>query len=128
MTYLEMCNDAYQKVGKDGEIASTTTATGFEAVVCDFVKDAWHDIQRERKEFDFFYYSTSLETLSGDTDEPTLPTPFHQVIVFCAVRELAAYLGEPVLEQQYSRRYNNAMGQLMRSHVPARRVYPRPIC
>jgi len=127
MNFLTMCNDAYQKVGKDGEIASVSTATGFELVVCNFVRDAWEDIQRERKEFDFYYYSTSLETLSADTDEPTLPSQFHSAIVYGAVRELAAYLGEPVLEQQYSRRYNNIMGQLMRSHVPARRVFQRPL-
>lgn len=53
MNNLQLCQAAYRLVGEQGTLDSTTTATGFELVVVNAVREAWLDIQRERNDFTF---------------------------------------------------------------------------
>jgi len=74
-----------------------------------------------------FNYFKKLESLSSNADTPTFRYEWHMLIVYRAVSELASYLGEPVLEQRYSMKYSQMLGQMMRSEVPGRYIKKRPI-
>ena len=73
-----------------------------------------------------FRYQRTPEILSLDTDIPSLPAQFHDVIIYKALMKLAVYLGIPELFQSASMDYERTMGQLMRKKVPKKVLKRRP--
>lgn len=74
-----------------------------------------------------FRYYRSPEVLLTDSQVPSLPISFHNLIVYTAAAKMAVYLGSPEIYQEYSRKAEEMMGQLMRLEVPKKRMRPRPM-
>lgn len=74
-----------------------------------------------------FKYWRSPEELTEDSQVPTLPQQFHNLIVYKATERMAVYLGAPDLYTRYSVEGNKLMGQLMRMEVPKMSFKPRPL-
>jgi hypothetical protein len=73
-----------------------------------------------------FRYQSTPEILSADTDTPSLPAQYHDIIVYKALMKLAIYLGIPELFQGASMDYERTMGQLMRKKLPKKVLRRRP--
>ncbi len=69
-----------------------------------------------------FRYQRSPEILSADIQVPTLPLPFHNLIIYKAVEKMAVYLSSPETYRQYSLEAAKMLGQLMRLEVPKMRM------
>lgn len=64
------------------------------------------------------HYFQKPQTLSGNTDIPICPTEHHNAIVYQAVTDLAAFLGNSDLYSTYSVRANSLYNNLLRSQNP----------
>lgn len=71
-------------------------------------------------------YTKTPQLLTNNTDVPQMPPKHHQIIVYAAVLELAAYVSSAEVYQKNQINYSKAMGQLMRDHCPARKIRQRP--
>lgn len=70
-------------------------------------------------------YKKVPQVLSLSTDVPFLPQQFHNAIAYKAVERMSAYTGNAGHYQQYSMEGNRILGQMMRTYIKARKVYPR---
>ena len=73
------------------------------------------------------YYTKTPQELENNADIPAMPKKHHNVIVYAAVIELAAFVSSAEIYQKNITNYSKSMGQLMRDHVPAREIRKRPI-
>ena len=73
------------------------------------------------------YYWTVAESLSADGDVPSIPTPYHKLIVYRAVADFAAFMGNAGLFQLYNQKASSLMGKLLRNYNPGKRILPRPV-
>ena len=80
--------------------------------------EAIHSIQTE-------YYRTPQELLSN-TDIPLLPEEFHYILVWKALEDVAAYLGNSAIYERHSWKYDTLINKLMKSQVPAKKMKRKP--
>ena len=73
------------------------------------------------------HYIREIDDLSSNSQEPIIPARFHQALVYGALIKLSTYIGNPTLFDEYSMKYAEIMGQLMREENPAKHVIKRPI-
>jgi len=73
-----------------------------------------------------FRYQKSPEVLSTDTQIPSLPVQYHDLIVYNALMKMAIYLGIPELFELSRMEYDRMLGQLLRHKQPAKRLRIRP--
>ena len=74
------------------------------------------------------YYWSVAETLSANTDVPSIPTPYHKLLIYRAAADFCAFIGNGNLYQTYNTKADTLMGKLLRSNNPAKRVILRPAC
>lgn len=73
-------------------------------------------------------YSISLryqkvpEILTENSDVPSLPISFHNLIAYKAVEKMAVYLSSPETFSNYSLETSKMLGQLMRTELPKMRM------
>lgn len=72
-------------------------------------------------------YTKTPQILINNTDTPSFPVKHHNIIVYAAVLDLAAYVSSTEIYQKNQINYSKAMGQLMRDHVPAKTIKQRPL-
>ena len=72
------------------------------------------------------HYHRGIQALEGNADVPYLPPQFHMLIVYGAVMDISVSMGDMMVFNDKARLYEQMMGQLMRSQVPARSVQRRP--
>ena len=73
------------------------------------------------------HYIRALDDLTSNTQEPIVPARFHQILVYGALMKLSTYIGNPTLYDEYSVKYAEILGQLMREENPAKTVRKRPV-
>jgi hypothetical protein len=71
------------------------------------------------------YYRTP-QLLTSNTDVPLLPEEFHYLIVWRALEDVAAWLGNSSIYERHSYKSDILVNQLMRSQVPAKRIKKKP--
>jgi hypothetical protein len=69
-------------------------------------------------------YQKSPQELTSNTDEPELPNQFHRLIMYAAIEKYSVVIVTPELFNQYSVQYATMMGQLMRSQLESKQIYP----
>jgi hypothetical protein len=72
------------------------------------------------------FYRTP-QILAANTDIPILPEEFHYLIVWKALEDLAAYVGNPSIYERHSYKADILENKLMRSQVPAKKIIRKPI-
>lgn len=71
------------------------------------------------------YYRTP-QSLTSNTDSPLLPEEFHYIIVWRALEDVAAYLGNRSIYERHEYKHDVLENKLMRSQVPARKIKKKP--
>jgi hypothetical protein len=71
------------------------------------------------------YYRTP-QILEGNTSVPLLPEEFHYLIVWKALEDVAAYLGNQSIYERNSYKADILENKLMRSQVPAKKIRRKP--
>lgn len=71
------------------------------------------------------YYRTPQELLKN-TDVPLLPEEFHYIIVWKALEDVAAYLGNGAIYERHSFKHDVLENKLMRSQVPHKKIKVKP--
>lgn len=71
------------------------------------------------------YYRTP-QLLEGNTSIPLLPEEFHYLIVYKALEDVAAYLGNQSIYERHSYKADILENKLMRSQVPAKKIKRKP--
>lgn len=74
------------------------------------------------------HYFRKPQELTANGDIPICPSEYHDAIVFTALADIAAFLGNSEVYSIASVRADNLVGALMRSQNPAKRVKVRSIC
>lgn len=69
-----------------------------------------------------FRYQKVPEILLENTDIPSLPISFHNVIAYKATEKMAIYLNSPEIFSGYALETTKMVGQLMRTEVPKMRL------
>lgn len=77
----------------------------------------WLPTPDEVVSLQLFYYS-NLQELVEDTDEPYLPSAFHNVLVYKAAAETALMFGSSDIYMSFDKKYNYELGALLRSQNP----------
>jgi hypothetical protein len=73
-------------------------------------------------------YQSGPEVLSTNSQVPSLPLAFHNLILYKAVEKLSTYLGSPQTYRAYATEASRMLGQLMRRELPKmRRMGGRPL-
>lgn len=72
-----------------------------------------------------FYRTPQVLTLN--TDVPLLPEEFHYYIVWKALEDVAAYLGNRSIYERHSWKADIIENKLMRSQVPAQKLKKKPL-
>lgn len=72
------------------------------------------------------HYYLKPQELSVDADVPTCPPEHHDAIIFQALADLAAHLGNPDIYSTASVRANQLYGNLLRSQNVAKNIKMRP--
>jgi hypothetical protein len=67
------------------------------------------------------------EILLTDTQVPSIPPAFHQLIVYKAIEKLSVYLTSPELFTNYAAETAKMQGQLMRMYIPKKTLMARPL-
>jgi hypothetical protein len=73
------------------------------------------------------HFYTLPVRLSGNTDTPTLPLSYHMLIAYQGAAHMAAYMGNSNLFQINQQKATAMIGMLMRSELPAKKMYVRGI-
>jgi len=73
---------------------------------------------------DTVYYK-SPQILVIDTDVPTLPVAYHNLIVYRALQKMSIYLSTPEIFRGYATEADRLAGSLLRSECPVKRVKNR---
>lgn len=71
------------------------------------------------------FYRTP-QILSGNTTVPLLPVEFHYLIVYKALEDVAAWLGNQAIYERHSYKADILENKLMRSQVPAKKIKRKP--
>ena len=74
-----------------------------------------------------FRYWRNPEVLSADTQVPSMPPAFHQLIIYKSLEKLAVYLSSPELYREYATETAKMQGQLMRMYIPTMTLKARPM-
>ena len=74
-----------------------------------------------------FRYWKNPEILLTDSQVPSLPIGFHNLIAYKAVEKMAVYLSSPETYRQYATEAAKMMGQLMRLEIPKKRMRALPL-
>lgn len=74
------------------------------------------------------YYWSIPETLSNNTDIPSIPVEYHKLIIYRAATDFAAFIGNGNLYQAYNAKASTLTGKLLRNYNPGKRILPRPAC
>lgn len=69
-----------------------------------------------------FRYWKGPESLTEAAQVPSLPLPFHNLIVYRATEKMAVYLSAAETYAKYSNEYAKMLGQLMRMEIPKKRM------
>jgi|SRR3989339_828167 len=72
-------------------------------------------------------YYINIQTLADNTDIPNLPSRFHHLLVYAALLDVTASIGDLISYQRYSLKYSMMVSQLMRSELPGKSVRIQPI-
>lgn len=88
-TFLEICNAVNNKVGLQGSISDVTNPKGLQRNIVESVRDAWLDIQRDRKDWTFLY---GENTLFSTTADQVTYTPTEVFGSASAAEDLSQYL------------------------------------
>jgi len=68
MTYLEICKKVDVLFGSQGVFTSVTTTNGFQALIVQFVQNAWDNIQASRRHWDFYHTTVNFSTVIDQID------------------------------------------------------------
>lgn len=71
------------------------------------------------------FYRTP-QILQSNTDIPILPEEFHYLLVWNALEDVAAYLGNSAIYERHSYKADILKNKLMRSQIPARKIRKKP--
>jgi len=71
------------------------------------------------------YYRTP-QVLEKNTDVPLIPEEFHYLLVWAALEDVAAYLGNQSIYERHSFKHDKLVNKFMRSQVPAQKIKKKP--
>lgn len=78
------------------------------------------------------YYRKEVQDLftpasTANTNEPELPSNYHNLLVYAGLSSFAVYIGNIELYNKYELMYQQGLGNLMREYLPSRRIIQRSI-
>lgn len=75
MTYLQLCQRLRQEAGASGSDSTVVSATGEWKRLCDWIAQAWVDIQLSQDAWDWMWVKKSFNTIANQGEYPYASSP-----------------------------------------------------